>query len=272
MRRILKCTITFLALAFLIAVYPTTSAFASSNDFSEMFTKDYDYAQRHNGNLVRVDDKANLLSDDEMQDVIDEMIRISEYSDVIFLSINSNVYYDAADYISSYLSLTYAGDDVVVFLIDMDTRQIYLYAKGEPSTKISSEDCKNITDNVYRKASKEQYGDCAVNAFRQSAQLLSGKSILKPMKYIGCALLALMLSFMINYLMAVTTSTVNQQSSNAVPAGIFSEFDVKKGDYEVLRTMKYLTPDGSGSGDGDFGGGGSGGGGGGGSSGGGHSF
>ena len=225
------------------------------------------YTNEQTGFSVYLSDNADLLTADEEEQLAQVMIPITAYGNAAFesqhVSGGSSYDYVKAEYTD------YFKNSGTLFLIDMGNRQIKLYNSREIEKTVTPSYADSITDNIYTYASKGDYYTCAEKAFTQEITLLQGGRIAQPMKYISCALLALITALMINYfivrLKSKNTRTPQEKIMEAVAATALM------GSLAARVTSRERHVSSSSSGGGGFSGGG-GGGGGGGFSGGGHSF
>ena len=105
---------------------------------------------------VIIDDKADLISEEDEARLKDTMIGITKYANVIFLSTDSNPS-TAKSYADDYILSRYRNENGVIFLIDMDNRIIWLAATGNTRSIITNGKAESITDNVFRYASSKEY-------------------------------------------------------------------------------------------------------------------
>lgn len=228
-----------------------------------------EYYNEETGYEVFIEDDANLLSDNEEELLLNEMIKITEYGSVAFKSIDMNAT-STANYIKNYYYDMFGSGSGTVFLIDMDDRNIWIYSNGDIYDVVTSSYADIITDNVYEYASDGDYYECADKAFSQILTLLEGKEIAQPMKYISNILLALVLAFLINYIIVRSVSRTKKVKEGEILQYINHQYQFLNPSIEFVCTTKEYSPQSDGGSGGGGGGGSSGGGGGGG--GGGHSF
>ncbi len=229
-----------------------------------------------NTSKLVIEDDAELLSEEEEEKLRRVMKPILEYGCVGFKSIKRNNRSVSAFAEDWYLE-TFGKTDGVLFLIDMDNREIYIYSGNSVYRTITKSRADTITDNVYRYASRNQYYECAAEAYREIFTLLEGGRIAQPMKYISNALLALIIAFLINFIIVRNVTKLKAPKEKEILEGARVYFDASQGTAEFTHTTRKYDPiqTSSGGGSGRSGGGGfSGGGGGGGFSGGGggHKF
>ena len=215
-----------------------------------------------------IDDQADLLTGSEEEEVCIEMEPITAYGNVAFVSIEENDYYSAASFAMYYYRDQFGYESGTLFLIDMDTREIYIYSYGTVYNTITDTKADTITDNVYKLASNGDYAECAAEAFDQISTLLDGGRIAQPMKYISNALLAILIALLINFIFILRVCRVRGRGSSHLIGGADANISYNNPQAQFTHQTRIYSPRESDSGGGG-GGGGSGGGGGGG---GGHSF
>lgn len=94
----------------------------------------------------------------------------------------------------------YLDGNGVLFLIDMEGREIYIYAVGPVYDVITKSYANIIADNTYKYASNRRYGKCASATFEQIAARLQGYRIAEPLRYITSVLMALICGVFVNFL------------------------------------------------------------------------
>ncbi len=159
------------------------------------------YTNPQTGYVVIMDDDEDLLTDSEESDLVNEMMPITEYGNVAFVSgYGSGT--TAEKYANDWYYSHFENDSGTIFVIDMYNRMIQISSAGSAYSVITKSYANTITDNVYSYASKGDYYGCAVNAFRQAYTLLEGGRIARPMKHITNAFVALTMAVVITYFMA----------------------------------------------------------------------
>lgn len=250
----------------------TAAAAQDIEDITESVTEDITEADGHR---IIYYDKAQIVDASGKADVIEAMKAISADSNVIFYTTDRNEAGETAD-VCANVCASYFGSKktapVVMFTIDMYHREIYMYCTGPVRKIIRSRDALAITDNIYKLASKEQYAQCAVQAFNQAHLRINGLSIKRPMQIATNALLAVMLGFLTNYIFLLVSRKANGAHKDTVRSAYGDNnsmtIDIQK---KCVRQYSYRYSESSSDSSGGFGGSG-GGGDSGGSSGGGHSF
>lgn len=213
---------------------------------------------------VIIEDEADLITDEEEDMLSFLMEDIAVYGNVAFKTVDEN---DTTTerYIEDYYSTLFGSKSGIVFMIDMDNRNIWIYCDGDIYDVIRSDDADTITDNVYTYASDGNYFACAYEAFSQALTLLEGYKIARPMKYISNAILAAVLALMINYFVVKAMSLSTKPGEKELLDATRHKYEFTNINTEHVNTTRTYSPQSSGS----SGGGGRSGGGGGGRSGGG---
>ncbi len=181
------------------------------------------YVNKATGYVVFIADTAELLTEKEEMELFAAMEPISNYGHVAFISIDYNPTTAANFAADNYTSL-FGTESGTLFLIDMDTRYIRIHSDGEIYKTVTKGYANTITDNVYRLASNEKYDECAIEAFTQILDLLNGKSILQPMKYICNFFLALMLALTVNFAWMSHYTKVRRPKGTALLEGTHHYF------------------------------------------------
>ena len=238
---------------------------------SEVDINKYEYTNEETSYRLIIDDKAGLLSVEEKEKLKEDMMPLTQYGHIAFVSINDNPNYNTGSFADYYYHNNFGIQSGTLFLIDMDLREIYIFSDGENYNTITSSKAYLITDNTYKKATAADYYGCAKETFREINELLAGREIMEPMRHITNALIAITLGFFGTFLFMIRKTKIPKASNKQLLEYAIINFDM--GEIDVVKTgtsRKYNPPSSSGGG----GGSGSSGGGGGGSSGGGggHSF
>lgn len=223
------------------------------------------YENDNSGYQILIDDEADLFSPEEEADLIPYMAKSSDGGFVMLVTTDHNSYGDAESYAGNYYRSLIPEESGILFLIDMDTRKLLFYSEGAYHRELTSSIMNIISDNIYKYATNGDYYSCAQEAFSEISDVLEGKRIAAPMKYVSNACLAILLALIINYFFARTVSKAAKPSDASIVDLLFSKFSFTDPKVTFLHETRKYSPRSSGSGGG-------GGGGGGGHSSGGHSF
>lgn len=222
-----------------------------------------------------IEDDANLLSDDEKIMLEEKMKSLLEYGNIAFVTIDKNTVGSAASFASNYYHNKFGTGSGSLFLIDMDTRNIYIFSDGNNYRIITRDKAYIITDNIYTYATAKQYYLCAYEAFDEMEILLNGGKILEPMRYASNIVISITLGAFVAFFIAVKMTSIKKVSEKEIINMMNSHLILNSIEAKKTGTHKVYSPvsDSGSSGGGSSGGGGGGGGGGGSSGGGGgHSF
>ena len=231
-------------------------------------------AQAKDTNVYVIDD-ADLLSSEEEAELQIYLESLSVDYNYMAITAEYNDYENTHALADAYYTDIYTMNDPgVVFIIDMDNRQIFLSGHGTAKKNLSDADALDVTDNIYNYASKGEYYSCFVKGFNQVNTLLNAGFILRPMRYIVAALLSIVFGFLLTFFWAMSenrkaSARATDRMAAAVIAG--AAIGASAVIYDSKRT-RHASDSGSSGGGGWSSGGGGFSGGGSSSSGGGHSF
>lgn len=217
----------------------------SSHNNNGMLSGESRYYNEITGYRVIIEDDANLLSDYEEEKLLARMKNITEYGSVAFKTINENNM-STKYYIKEYYYNKFKVSSAIVFLIDMDNRNIWIHSNGDIYNVITSDYADIITDNVYKYASDREYFECADRAFEQIFALLEGKEIAHPMKYICNILLALVVSFLINYIIVISISKMKKAKDKELMEYINHNYEFSTPRLEYVCSTEKYSPQSSG--------------------------
>lgn len=219
------------------------------------------YAVEDSAYKIYMNDEQNLLTPSEEEELLDYMLPITEYGNVAFMTtlIGSSNYEGATRDIYHNL---FGSDSGIIFLIDMNHRQLVIFSDGDVYKVITKSYANTITDNVYRLARKGDYSGCAEEVFAEVYTLLIGDKIAQPMRHITNALLAITLSTLILYYISRRISKQRAAQTSEILTTIGAQVHFSNGTNTHTKRDKVYNPHTSDSDGGrGFGGGGGGGGG-----------
>lgn len=265
-----KFIMLFSVITLISLLFSTKAVFAS--------TLSAQSTNSESGYCYIIQDEANLLencSKGELQELELLLSEISNECNIAFYTTSYNPYF-STDTLAEEKNEEFFGrnSNSIIFVIDMDYRNIYLDSMGTMKRYITKAHANTITDNTYRYASRADYYGCAYEALSEVHALLKGRRIAQPMKYISNALLAVILAMLINYAIVKIISARHKPSKQDLLSGMYHDLKVFNPSAHFMNSTKTYSPQSSGGGSSGGGGGhsGGGGGGGGGHSGGGHGF
>ena len=229
------------------------------------------YKNEETGYSVYIDDDVDILTTEEEEKLKDDMIKITSYSNVAFVSVDNLARNSTDSYAIDYYNKTFGGSNVkgTMFIVNMteNNRFMLIRSNGGIDKIITNAKSDIITDNYYKYAKSKDYYECAKGVYSQIYTLLDGGKISEPMRHISNFILAIYISFIFCYM--IVMNTVKQKKQNRLNT-YENTFDMKDINATYIGQKKVYSPQSSSSGGGSSGGGGGGGGGGGSS--GGHSF
>lgn len=146
-----------------------------------------------------IQDDADLLSEEEEQQLSRIMEPILEYGGVAFVT-NKDVYVEGASaFAKKKCTQLFNEKSGVVLLIDMHNRRIEFYSTGY-IYKIMGEMWSDIiADNIYKHATNKEYFVCAQKGFTQIYTILNGGKVAAPMRYVSAVLLAIAITLLLMY-------------------------------------------------------------------------
>jgi len=214
-------------------------------------------AAEESGQVV-VADEADLLTGEEEEQLAEIMRAGADFGNMVFYTTNYNPCSNTDRLAeTAYTTLFGEREDGVIFVINMDDREIYISGYGNCQYTLPDSYCYTITDNVYRYASGAEYYECAAEAFEQIHAVMVGKDIPKPMKYICNVLLAVAAALILNFLLVMSFSRKNKPSRNEVKRNITYQCNIYNPRVAFTHEKRvYNPPSSSSSGGGRNGGGG----------------
>ena len=233
------------------------------------------------GTAPLIKDDLDLLTDAEEALLYEEMLKVSPYGKPIFWTTNQSG--EAAKKAEAYYRSVNGTQSGVLFMIDMNTRMVYIFSDGALFKTVTRSRALTITDNVYRYASRKDYSGCALEAFSQINALIAGQRINEPMKIASNLLLSAAAALLVTCILITRRyrmGKVDQKTGIDLPVasavylgGTTFAAKITEDHNRLVRQVKTDISSDSDSGGGSSGGGGGGGGGGGSSGGGGgHGF
>lgn len=218
---------------------------------SESFAAEVKYKNTTTGYVVYVDDQADLITDEEEEQLVTQMKSITEYGNAAFVTNDQSHSQSTAYYTEDRFQELFGWNSGTMFMIDMADREIFIHSDGEIYDIIGTDRAETITDNAYRYAGREEYFACASLVFEQIQKVLEGGRIAQPMKYTSNAVLAIILALLINYgLLSLSRRNYTKEiKSEEVLVHAVNTFMVGASVEQFLRqTKRYIPPSSSGGG------------------------
>lgn len=202
-----------------------------------------------------IDDRSDLLSESEEEQVFEYLEKCSEYGNAGFFSVND--YASDPDYYSKNLYHSIFGTaSGTILVINMNIRQISVFSDGDNFNKVTTAKATSIVSNTYMYAHNEDYYRCVLNSFKQIYSLLSGKTIFEPMKMMSNAFIAITVAAFACYIYVLSTSTIKKAKGNALFNGIIKTVNISNINITKTGTRAVYNPPSSSSGGSSGGGGG----------------
>lgn len=187
------------------------------------------YAQNPDtGYEARVIDEAGLFTEAEARRLYEELYAMTGETNAVVFTAAQNPfgYSDTSDTYEFYLAeslcdelypeVRYNGKSCVIFMIDMDTRWLYIYRDGSVKTNLTEGKSDSITDNAYRYAKNGDYFKCAEAAVKQMSSVVAGRMIFEPMKIVSNLFIGLAVSFVITYIYASCVSKSRKPANKEI--------------------------------------------------------
>ena len=83
-----------------------------------------------NGNTLLIEDDANLLKPEEIEKLKERMKPLTKYGHIVFKSISTNPKGSTQSFANDFYYSKFGNESVTIFIIDMDTRHIYIVSAG----------------------------------------------------------------------------------------------------------------------------------------------
>ena len=200
------------------------------------------YENPDTGFGVFIEDFSDLLTDEEEKELAEAMRSTTVYGNAILYTHDATP--DAGSFCEDYYVGIYGANvSGVVFYIDPE--YIYLYSEGEMYDVLGTRWADTIMDNVYTYANGDTYLKCCKDVFSQVNDVMEGKRVPQPMKYIGNALLGLLIAFFACFIILERRSTLRE--APVVPGGTDSSFILSGTAAQLVSETKTYSPRSSGS-------------------------
>lgn len=222
MKKIIRYPLLLLSvIAILAALVLAPANYAHAyNPLDDPDYTDVDKTNSETGYRVVISDGADLFTSAEIKKLADEIAPIAHYGNVALITTDENNYGDIMRYSDAIYDEMFGNHaNGVMLIIDMDEREISIYSDGDMHKVITDAYGYDITDNIYRYATNKNYYTCASKGFEQIYTVLKGNRIARPMRYVCCALMALLLSFLINYWVVSRASKIQNTSGAEMISG-----------------------------------------------------
>ena len=229
-------TLIILILTFTIS----TPVFASSikNDKATLRSKNM-----NTGYGVYIDDYADYLSEDEENRLVKDMEPITHYGNVMFLSYTyEDECYGAIGADTEYYYLNNLGPYTSGIVFSVNPDDIYIYSEGKMYDIVDKKYAYTITDNIYTEAKDDNMYNCSAHCYQMIKDVLEGRRISQPMKYICNTLLGIMISILLCFLYIHYRSTMEGVNPAEMIKYSTKHFSYDSRETELLCTTKRYAP------------------------------
>ena len=132
----IKKTFAFIIFAVLFCLYISPTVFAQS------------------GYEIIIEDYADLLTEEQEALLYEQMKEVLPYGNAGVITIGSHPY-SSTDILAENLYYEYfGGESGILFTIDMQKRNLYIYSDGEIYKTVTKTRANEITDDIYTDATK----------------------------------------------------------------------------------------------------------------------
>ena len=192
-KKIIVFTLTLIIM--LSICYSTANAFVASNTtgtayYSSTTNKKYN---TYNPTAIestpvvdsklRVYDFAELMTDDEEASIkaaIDEFEAEHTNIDLVVVTIKNNPKKSARDYADDFFDYNSFSTNGVLFLIDMDTRNMWISTTGSSISKLTDSKIDDILDVVEPRVKSKEYAKACLGFVNSVKRVYEGKSAGEP--------------------------------------------------------------------------------------------
>ena len=221
-----------LLLTFFISIFTLGKSYALDQ---AAFLASSVYQNKDTGYTAYIDDEEDLLSSEEEENLRKQLIPLTEYGNVAFLSGRGE--YSAESTIRNFYRAVFSGKSGLIFFIDMENREIRIESGGSFYKTITPAVANTITDNVYRFATAGEFNKTASLAFSQVEAKMEGRFLVAPMRWISNVFLALFLGLLFNFTFLLFSWKQKKASSHAVLTALHP--NIKLEDKTVIMTRQH---------------------------------
>ena len=244
----------FLLRAFCLALF--ISGICTTTLFADIMTDDIKprAINSKTGYGVYISDYADYLSDDEEKKLVEDMKPVTSYGNVLFLSFTEENGYSYIGSTTEKFYLKHIGAYKSGVVFSVNPTDIYIYSEGDMYDVVDKKYAYTITDNIYKEAKDDNMYNCSVHCYQMIMDVIEGRRIAQPMKYICNTLLGLMMAILICFLYIHRRATINGTSENELLLNSKRRFYKGDSSIKYVNQTKIYSPRSSGSGGGFHGG------------------
>lgn len=199
---------------------------------------------------VYIEDYSDYLSDDEERKLAEEMKPITHYGNVMFFSYGDEQSRASISRTTEIFYLLHVGANKSGVVFSVNPTDIYVYSEGAMYDIVTKSYAYTITDNIYKEAKDDNMYNCSVHCYSIIKDVIEGRKISQPMKYICNTLLALMCALLVCFVYIHKKSTIQFTSNNEIFASANKRFESRGTQMKFLANTKIYSPRSSSSGSG----------------------
>lgn len=199
---------------------------------------------------VYIEDYSDYLSDEEERKLIEEMKPITHYGNVMFFSYGDEQSRASISRTTEIFYLLHIGANKSGVVFSVSPTDIYVYSEGAMYDIVTKSYAYTITDNIYKEAKDDNMYNCSVHCYSIIKDVIEGRKISQPMKYICNTLLALMCALLVCFVYIHKKSTIQFTSNNEIFASANKRFESRGTQMKFLANTKIYSPRSSSSGSG----------------------
>ena len=201
--------------------------FSFNHAFAENI-EDANYTNPYTNYKVLIDDKIGYFDENQKENLLEYMIPITDYGNVM-LKITNGITLDDIETISYFTYYeVFENSSGVLLLFNSQGQDFYIYSTGNVKNKgITTTKSTIIIDNIRRLVKSGEYYDFAKEAFIEINDVLTGKGIAEPMRYITSILLALSLGFITTFVFVFKYSNVETASREDILKNARIKFNIE---------------------------------------------
>ena len=199
---------------------------------------------------VYIEDYADLLSDEQENELYDVMAEGAQYGNMVFMTIDDDMGYESKDYIEMIYQTDarIQGTNAVIYMIDMDNRMLWITGYEDNLKQITPDYANLITDNIYEYAKSGDYATCAIKGFRQIDQRLRGGHISGPLRGLGNLCIAVIISEILCFVIAYGSSASRKAEDLEILGNIERSENIMNPQVKKGSTKRIYDPPSSSSG------------------------
>ena len=179
---------------------------------------------------VIIRDFADLLADEDEDELYYTMLEGADYANMVFMTIDDAEGYSSRDYIEMVYQTddSLKGTNAVIYLIDMDNRLLWISGYGEVSRQVTADYGNLITDNVYKYAKNGDFAACAVRGYKQIVQRLEGNRVSGSLRGVGNLCIAVILAEILCFVIAYVSSAVGKTKTDEILSNIDQSVNIQE--------------------------------------------